>query len=1109
MLFNCKTIIVIICILIIFTNCDDSDYFIDLLCLNPRSFILYNGNILLCCSDGLYTYDSNLKNKLFSQAFDNEISTNDAEYLTINQYPNNGNVIVITINEFYFLSPEGQVIYKDNFVLDNYGSFYTLVPFIYDNNLNFIIGFINSSRKLNFVYYKISISPNQIELIKNYSPEIKTGNPEIYGSNYIHGFTCQIMTKNNSDILVCFCCDSYPNEITSFSINIFSEDLELIDDSLRYLALEQQGKFIKSVSSPDKSKVLIGFSLITGKGYFAIYDVKNSSFSAPVQYMTIGDNPSSLLVQYFNRTQEYIFSSNKDKNFKIAKFDKDLNLIQNENLNNQIESDYTMGETYFHIYNYCITLIPEYENYIFIIDGDLNGVESGRGYLFPDILKPEEILPIPFISSFPTNMSPSIISKAASTTATEFVNKSITYLSTSSIKISHSSSSLSQTIESKYIKEDIQCSFEYFYKNIKTNECQSICSYNDFIKEICYINDLNENNIMNITEHCRNLIGKLDLNKNINVVINGNNALYQLVSSEVIDENLDENISIIDLGECEQKLKSMFTIDYILIFQVDIFLSTSTNIVMKYELYNPYTLEKVNLSICENMKINTYSPYSITDEELELYKSLKETGYDLFNPNDSFYIDSCTPYKTQNNTDILLSDRRKDYYKNKSFCEEGCTYKDYDHIHKKVQCECIVNISNNIDNNIEGVNFLSNAILDSFNDFENYTNIKILKCIKIVFSKLGQTKNFGSYIIIIFILIYIILMILFCKDGKKQLLTIINIIIIQKKKTNAPVRKKNTTKNEKKNYNNKLTIYKNSTNNNQINESKKKNKNKNKFEKKNTNKTKAPSKLISSFLPEQSPKSIVNLNKKSTLFLPFSKRSKSNENTLTHKYNDIELNGLIYQKAIIYDKRSYCQYYCALVKQKHLILFTFVSKIDYNLFIIKLSLFVFSLSLYFALNALFFDDRIIHKIYLTQGNYNLIHSLLNIIYSSIISSIIRLVLKFLALSHNSILEFKNYKNRKKMIKESTRLVKKLNIKLFFYYVISFLFLLFFWYFISAFCAIFKNSQLFFLENSVTSFMLASIYPFGLYLLPGIFRIKSLKSKDKKCMYTFSNVISFI
>jgi hypothetical protein len=38
-----------------------------------------------------------------------------------------------------------------------------------------------------------------------------------------------------------------------------------------------------------------------------------------------------------------------------------------------------------------------------------------------------------------------------------------------------------------------------------------------------------------------------------------------------------------------------------------------------------------------------------------------------------------------------------------------------------------------------------------------------------------------------------------------------------------------------------------------------------------------------------------------------------------------------------------------------------------------------------------------------------------------------------------------------------------------------------------------------------------LYPFGLNLLPGFFRIPALraKQKDKKCLYKFSNIISLI
>ena len=72
-------------------------------------------------------------------------------------------------------------------------------------------------------------------------------------------------------------------------------------------------------------------------------------------------------------------------------------------------------------------------------------------------------------------------------------------------------------------------------------------------------------------------------------------------------------------------------------------------------------------------------------------------------------------------------------------------------------------------------------------------------------------------------------------------------------------------------------------------------------------------------------------------------------------------------------------------------------------------------------------------------------------------------------------------------------------------------MLFFVYFISCFCAVYVNTQKILIENTLLSFMLSMIYPFGLNLLPGFFRIPSIKAKnkDKKCMYKISNLIAII
>ena len=100
---------------------------------------------------------------------------------------------------------------------------------------------------------------------------------------------------------------------------------------------------------------------------------------------------------------------------------------------------------------------------------------------------------------------------------------------------------------------------------------------------------------------------------------------------------------------------------------------------------------------------------------------------------------------------------------------------------------------------------------------------------------------------------------------------------------------------------------------------------------------------------------------------------------------DEEMNYLEYKEAILIDKRTYCQYYFSLLKKKHLILFTFFAQNDYNLIYIKLCLFILSISLYFAISALFYTDKTMHKVYQSKGKYDFIFQLPKIIYSSFIT----------------------------------------------------------------------------------------------------------------------------
>ena len=174
--------------------------------------------------------------------------------------------------------------------------------------------------------------------------------------------------------------------------------------------------------------------------------------------------------------------------------------------------------------------------------------------------------------------------------------------------------------------------------------------------------------------------------------------------------------------------------------------------------------------------------------------------------------------------------------------------------------------------------------------------------------------------------------------------------------------------------------------------------------------------------------------------------------------NDQELNNLKYELAVVLDKRTYFQYYWSLLKQKQLILFTFFLSNDYNLLTLKISLFLISFCLYFTINGFFFTDETMHNVYKNNGAYDIISKIPQLLYSTIVSTIINMILKLLSLSEKSFLEIKEEKNKNLAIEKSKKIEKSLKIKFSIFFSLSILFMGFFWYFISCFCKYSSNSN---------------------------------------------------
>ena len=59
-----------------------------------------------------------------------------------------------------------------------------------------------------------------------------------------------------------------------------------------------------------------------------------------------------------------------------------------------------------------------------------------------------------------------------------------------------------------------------------------------------------------------------------------------------------------------------------------------------------------------------------------------------------------------------------------------------------------------------------------------------------------------------------------------------------------------------------------------------------------------------------------------------------------------------------------------------------------------------------------------------------------------------------------------------------------------------------WYYISAFCAVYKNTQLNFFVNILISYIFSNIIPFVYCLIPTIFRQNAVKEQSEISFYIY-------
>ena len=240
---------------------------------------------------------------------------------------------------------------------------------------------------------------------------------------------------------------------------------------------------------------------------------------------------------------------------------------------------------------------------------------------------------------------------------------------------------------------------------------------------------------------------------NNNLLRRDDNIIYEITTTN--NKNKTENISTVNLGNCENILKGIYNIDEnlpLIIFKVEYFMEGLLIPVIGYEVFHPLNNSQLNLSYCDNETTNLNIPVSINEDNLFKH-----------DPKSDYYTDKCNPYTTENKTDILIIDRKNEFINNNmSLCENNCTFDEYDSKTKQVTCKCEIKNKQIV---ISEVDKESNILSNNFTNDNNSSNMLTMKCYYTLFTIDGISENYESYILIFIIIIFIILSILFYKCG--------------------------------------------------------------------------------------------------------------------------------------------------------------------------------------------------------------------------------------------------------------------------------------------------------------------------------------------------------
>ena len=254
-------------------------------------------------------------------------------------------------------------------------------------------------------------------------------------------------------------------------------------------------------------------------------------------------------------------------------------------------------------------------------------------------------------------------------------------------------------------------------------------------------------------------------------VLKTEKLIITITTSQNQKNNINNNMTTINLGECETLLRNYYNIsnnETLYIKKIDLKQEGMSSLKVEYDIYCKLfgkNLIKLNLKVCEKSKISISIPIIITE------------NLDKLNYSSGYYNDICYTTTSEYKTDISLKDRQSEYItKDKIICQEDCEFSEYDYSNYIAKCSCKVKESSQ---SIKDMNINKAKLLKNFKDIKYFANFNFLVCYKNLFNKNGIIYNIGCYIILSIIIFHIINICIFIKKHFTLIKEIIKGIALQ------------------------------------------------------------------------------------------------------------------------------------------------------------------------------------------------------------------------------------------------------------------------------------------------------------------------------------------